>query len=99
MPSFHNTKILPYTNKQLYSIIINVESYPQFLPWCKESEITNKIDGNNFDAILTIGYKGLDENSTSRVKGKHLKQIESSAISGPFKYLNSIWVFKKSGKS
>ena len=99
MPSFQNTKILPYTNEQLYSIIINVESYPEFLPWCKESEITNKIDDNNFDAMLTIGYKALDENYTSRVKGAYLKQIESKAISGPFKYLDSIWIFNKYGKS
>ena len=99
MLSFQNTKILPYTNRQLYSIIINVESYPEFLPWCKESEITNKIDDNNFDAMLTIGYNVLDENYTSRVKGAYQKQIESKAISGPFKYLDSNWIFNEYGKS
>ena len=57
------------------------------------------IDDNNFDAMLTIGYKALDENYTSRVKGAYLKQIESKAISGPFKYLDSIWIFNKYGKS
>ena len=36
MPRFENTKILPYSDKQLYSIIINVEQYPEFLPWCKK---------------------------------------------------------------
>ena len=96
MHSFQNTKILPYTDKQLYNIIIDVESYPEFLPWCKESEILSKIDENNFDAKLTIGYKALDEHYTSRVKGIYLKQIESIAVAGPFKYLDSIWVFKKS---
>ena len=99
MPSFENTKILPFSDKQLYEIIINVESYPIFLPWCKDSEIINKIDDNNFDAILTIGYKALDEDYTSRVKGIYLKQIQSNAIAGPFKHLNSIWSFKNSGKS
>ena len=99
MPSFENTKILPFSDKQLYEIIINVESYPTFLPWCKDSEIINKIDDNNFDAILTIGYKALDEDYTSRVKGIYLKQIQSKAIAGPFKQLNSIWSFKNSGKA
>ena len=41
MPKFENTKILPYSDKQLYSIIINVEQYPEFLPWCKNTEISN----------------------------------------------------------
>ena len=99
MPKFENTKILPFSDEQLYKIIINVEKYPEFLPWCKNSEISNKIDENNFDAKLIIGYKALDENYTSRVKGIYLKKISSKAISGPFKYLDSLWTFKKSGNS
>ncbi len=99
MPNFENTKLLPFSDKQLYSIIINVDLYPEFLPWCKSSKITNKIDDDNFDATLTIGYKALDENYTSRVKGVYLKNITSKAVSGPFKYLDSLWTFKNSGKS
>ena len=99
MPNFENSKVLPFSDKQLYNIIINVELYPEFLPWCKNSEISNRIDENNFDAKLTIGYKALDENYTSRVKGIYLKKITSNAISGPFKYLDSSWAFKKSGDS
>ena len=99
MPRFENTKILPYSDKQLYSIIINVEQYPEFLPWCKNTEISNRIDQNNFDAKLIIGYKALDENYTSRVKGVYLKEINSNAIAGPFKYLDSLWTFKKSGRN
>lgn len=99
MPTFENTKILPFTDKQLYDIVIDVESYPEFLPWCKKTKIINKIDNNNFDATLTIGYKALDENYTSRVQGVYLKKIQSNAIKGPFKYLESIWEFKGSEKS
>ena len=75
MPKFVNSKVLPFSDKQLYNIIINVESYPEFLPWCKGSEISNRIDENNFDAKLTIGYKALDESYTSRVQGIYLKKI------------------------
>ena len=85
--------------KQLYNIIIEVDLYPEFLPWCKSSKVLNRVDDNNFDAILTVGYKALDENYTSRVKGIYLKKISSKAISGPFKYLDSLWTFKKSGNS
>ena len=99
MPSFENSKVLPFSDKELYDIIIKVDLYPEFLPWCKDSEIVNRIDKDNFDANLSIGYKALDENYTSRVKGIYLKQITSNAISGPFKYLDSSWTFKKSGNS
>ena len=76
-----------------------MELYPEFLPWCKKSEISNILDDNNFDAKLTIGYKTLDENYTSEVRGIYLKKITSKAISGPFKYLDSSWLFEKSGDS
>ena len=99
MPNFENSKTLPFTDKQLYNIIIEVNAYPEFLPWCKDAKIINKIDDNNFDATLTVGYKALNENYTSRVKGTYLKKIESCAVAGPFKYLDSNWLFKKSGKS
>ena len=62
----------------------------------QDSQIINRIDENNFDADLTIGYKALDENYTSRVKGTYLKKITSNAISGPFKYLDSLWTFQNS---
>tara|TARA_A100000164_G_C21794423_1_gene717441 strand:- start:142 stop:573 length:432 start_codon:yes stop_codon:yes gene_type:complete len=95
MPNFYNSKLLPFTNKQLYDIIIDVKAYPEFLPWCKKTEIISKVDSNNFDAVLTVGYKALDENYTSRVEGVYLREIRSSAIAGPFKYLDSVWTFKK----
>ena len=99
MPNFNNSKVLPFTDKQLYDIIIDVKSYPEFLPWCKESNIDNKVDNNNFDATLLIGYKSLNEHYTSRVNGTYLKKIESEAIKGPFKYLNSVWIFEKLNNS
>ena len=50
MPSFENTKVLPFSDKQLYNIIIDVDLYPEFLPWCKSSKVLNRVDDNNFDA-------------------------------------------------
>ena len=95
MPDFSDKKILPYTSKQLYNIVIDVEKYPDFLPWCRGSKVINKIDSNNFDAQLKVGYKALDEEYISRVTGEYLKNISSIAVSGPFKFLESTWQFSK----
>ena len=95
MPDFSDKKILPYTSKQLYNIVIDVEKYPDFLPWCRGSKVINKIDSNNFDAQLKVGYKALDEEYISRVTGEYLKKISSIAVSGPFKFLESTWQFSK----
>jgi coenzyme Q-binding protein COQ10 len=94
MHKYNAKTVLPFNSSQLYAIIIDVETYPDFLPWCTSAKILNKIDDNNFDAELTVGYKVIDEKYTSRIKAKSGKKINSKAISGPFKVLESIWTFK-----
>ena len=98
MHKYSNSIVLPFSAKQLYEIVIDVESYPEFLPWCLSSRIVKKLDDNNFDAELTVGYKAIDEKYISRIKAEYEKKIISKAISGPFKSLDSSWYFKNIDK-
>ena len=98
MHKYSNSIVLPFNARQLYEIVIDVESYPEFLPWCLSSRIVKKVDDNNFDAELTVGYKAIDEKYISRIKAEYEKKIISKAISGPFKSLDSSWYFKNIDK-
>ena len=94
MHSYRNKTTLPFTSKQLFEVVIDVESYPIFLPWCTACKIVNKYSNYDFDADLTVGYKAIDEKYTSKIKADYPITINSKAISGPFKYLDSTWTFK-----
>ena len=48
----------------------------------RNSKVLNRVDDNNFDAKLTVGYKALDENYTSRVKGIYLKKYLAKLLQG-----------------
>ena len=98
MHKYSNSIVLPFNARQLYEIVIDVESYPEFLPWCLSSRIVKKVDDNNFDAELTVGYKAIDEKYISRIQAEYEKKIISTAISGPFKSLESAWYFKNIDK-
>ena len=98
MHNYSNSIVLPFNAKQLYEIVIDVEAYPDFLPWCLSSRIVKKYDDNNFDAELTVGYKAIDEKYISRIQAEHEKKVISKAISGPFKSLDSSWHFKNINK-
>ena len=39
MPKFNVKRRMPYTADQLYALVADVESYPQFLPWCSAARI------------------------------------------------------------
>ena len=70
MHKYSNSIVLPFSAQQLYEIVIDVESYPDFLPWCLSSRIVEKIDDNNFDAELKVGYKAIDEKYISRIEAE-----------------------------
>tara|TARA_Y200000002_G_C22310445_1_gene508284 strand:+ start:143 stop:577 length:435 start_codon:yes stop_codon:yes gene_type:complete len=98
MHKYCNSIILPFSAIELYDVVIDVEAYPDFLPWCLSAKIIKKIDKNNFDAELKVGYKAIDEKYISRIKSKYGKKINSKAISGPFKVLDSTWTFIDTGE-
>jgi coenzyme Q-binding protein COQ10 len=91
MPTFAEKRRLPYRADQLYALVADVESYPQFLPWCVAARVRNK-HGNEELSDLVIGFKMLREKYTSKVvlgDGR----IDVSYIEGPFKHLNNHWIF------
>lgn len=96
MPSFHQVKILPYDPKDLFDLVLDVESYPQFIPWCAAAKIISE-NHNIAVAELTIKIKGFLDKYQSKIMPKIIDRqsyiIEVEAISGPFKYLRNSWKF------
>ena len=90
MFSYKIVKELNYSDKQMFDLIIDVEKYPEFLPWCKSTNIYDK-DTNIFYSDMEIGFNLIKEKFTSKVTTLHSKKIHSEAISGPFNKMNNIW--------
>ena len=97
MPTHSETRIMPYTAQQMYDLIADVGSYPQFLPWCAASRIrkrTPKGDTEIIEAELVISFKVFREGFGSRVTlSPKVRKIDVEYLDGPFKYLNNHWVF------
>ncbi|BFD46766.1 MAG: type II toxin-antitoxin system RatA family toxin [Rickettsia endosymbiont of Sergentomyia squamirostris] len=99
MPSFHQVKILPYNVQELFHLVLDVKSYPEFLPWCRAARIISESE-NQIIAELVIQLKGFSDNYQSRIiysndLNKQRYSIEVEAISGPFKYLKNLWQFSQ----
>jgi len=68
------SRILPYHSAPLYNLIADIQSYPQFIPYCTSSSITSqsapeKASNQRWPrtADLHIGYGGYDEKFRSAV--------------------------------
>ncbi|MDA9370276.1 type II toxin-antitoxin system RatA family toxin [Amylibacter sp.] len=98
MPTHTEKRIMPYTAKQMYDLVADVETYPDFLPWCAATRI-RKVTKDSLKTIieadLIIAFKVFRERFGSRVTLKAEKfSIDVEYLDGPFKYLNNHWIFR-----
>ena len=99
MPKHHEIKTLPYSATQMYELVADVASYPEFLPWNSAARIRLRtpIDGGEvMEADLVISFKVFRERFASRVMlfpGE--KRIETEYLDGPFRHMKSTWGFKE----
>ena len=92
MPTHAEKRTLPYSTAQLFSLVADVERYPEFLPWCSSCRILRR-DGDTMYADLIIGYGLVREKFTSKVALSHPQTIRVEYLHGPLKYLSNKWDF------
>ena len=71
MPTHSETRELPYTAQQMYDLVADVASYPEFLPWTAAARIKSQeiVDDHEvMEADLVISFKVFRERFTSRVE-------------------------------
>ena len=92
MPTHAEKRHLPYSDRQMFDLVANIECYPEFLPWCVGTRIKTR-DEEMIVADMVIGYKMFREKFTSRVKLSIPDRIDVIYEDGPFRYLNNHWIF------
>lgn len=92
MPTWSEKRRLPYTPEQLYDLVVDVERYPEFLPWCLAAKI-RKRQGDMIHADLVIGFKMFRERFTSKITLSPPDRIDVAYADGPFRYLDNHWIF------
>jgi coenzyme Q-binding protein COQ10 len=92
MPSHQETRILPYSAEQLFDLVMDIEKYPEFLPWCLGARI-NARQKNEVSADVIVGYKMFRERFSSRVHYIRPNAIEVEYLKGPMRHLQNKWVF------
>jgi coenzyme Q-binding protein COQ10 len=97
MPTHAEKKILPYSPEQMFDLVLDVERYPEFLPWCLSCEIIKQTD-DEIISNLVIGYKVFREWFNCRVKYQRPNSIRVEYVNGPLRYLSNTWDFQPSAE-
>ncbi len=99
MSSASIKKIIHCSKKNLINIVLDIEKYPEFVPWCIEGRIHEKNETQDLIEIkadLKVGKKFLNETYTSLVVYyKNKSKILVTNIAGTLKHLTNEWLFKE----
>ncbi len=99
MSSASIKKIIPCKKKNLINMVLDIEKYPEFVPWCIEGKIHEKKESEDLIEIkgdLKVGKKFLNQTYTSLVLYyKEKDKILVTNIDGPLKHLQNEWRFKE----
>jgi len=99
MPSASITKKISCSKKNLIDMVLDIEKYPEFVPFCVGAKVYEKKEKDNLLFIvgdLTIGKGPFKDTYKSDVKyNKKEDSIFVTNLDGPLKHLENTWHFKE----
>jgi coenzyme Q-binding protein COQ10 len=97
MPTFQTRHFVPYSPRQMYDLVADIEQYPQFLPLCEGLKVLRREQqgaATVLTATMQVGYKAIHEAFATRVTLKPDElSIVAEYLDGPFRHLENRWRF------
>ena len=98
MPRASVKRLIKCEKNQLINLVLDIEKYPTFVPYCIDAKVYEKndtLDFVNIIADLTIGKGPFKDTYKSDVKfNKKKNSIYVTNIDGPLKHLDNKWTFE-----
>ena len=99
MPKALVKKLIQCKKEQLIDLVLDIEKYPEFVPFCVDAKVYEKKDKGNLLLIvadLTIGKGPFKDTYKSDVQyNKKEDSIFVTNHDGPLKHLENTWLFKE----
>ena len=99
MPKASVKKLIECKKEQLIDLVLDIEKYPEFVPFCIGAKVYEKKEKGNLLLIvgdLTIGKGPFKDTYKSDVKYNKKKDfIFVTNLDGPLKHLENTWHFKE----
>ncbi len=88
--------LVTHTAGQMYSLVNDVGSYPEFLPWCTSARVRDESETQRL-ASITVAWGILRTAFTTRNTLQRDAKILMNLVDGPFKNLTGEWRFDSIG--
>ncbi|MDH4047742.1 MAG: type II toxin-antitoxin system RatA family toxin [Gammaproteobacteria bacterium] len=88
--------LVPYSAREMFVLVDDVEAYPDFLPWCNDAEVHKRTD-DVVEATLELHKGSVSNHFTTRNRRREFESIGIELIGGPFRQLAGGWKFANLG--
>lgn len=99
MPEIVKEALVPHSREAMFDLVLDIQSYPLFLPWCPKVEIhtqevsTEEPNTTFTDATLFVQKGFMSFSFRTKNLNKKADFIQMNLIEGPFKELHGTWEF------
>lgn len=90
-------RILPYSPEQMFDLVADIESYPEFIPWCNQVRVLSRIDkpeGTEIQTEMIVSFKAVKERFLSNaLLANNKSSIKIRYQDRSFRLFRSEWKF------
>ena len=98
MKTVHKSVLIWYSAAEMFALVTDVASYPQFLPWCDKACVVEE-DADGMTAKVGLSIAGLSQSFTTRNTHVQDRRVSLKLVSGPFSKLDGFWDFTPVGQN
>jgi ribosome-associated toxin RatA of RatAB toxin-antitoxin module len=96
MKTVQKSVLIWYSAAEMFALVTDVASYPQFLPWCDQASVVEE-DTDGMTARVGISFAGLSQSFTTRNTHVKDRKVSLKLVDGPFSKLDGHWEFTPLG--
>lgn len=85
--------VVPYNAEQMYDLVNDIDSYPEFLPWCSEARVFERSE-TRLKASISMASGSIKQSFSTVNTMQPGRRIDVHLLRGPFKYLDGHWLFE-----
>lgn len=92
MARVEKSALVPYPASAMYELVLDVESYPEFLPWCRTGRLLSR-DEHELCGEIEVVRAGVKQTFSTCNRLYPYERIDLRLREGPFKRLEGTWLF------
>jgi ribosome-associated toxin RatA of RatAB toxin-antitoxin module len=92
MSEVRKSVLVGYSAQQMFTLVDEVEKYPEFLPWCGGASVSYR-DQEKTRASILIDYRGIKQRFTTENRKELPHAMHIRLVEGPFRALDGSWRF------